>query len=275
MSRPSSIRADLRALPVPAWTLFAGTFLNRFGGFVLPFLVLYLTSKRGLTVMEAGAAASLYGVGSASAVFVGGHLADRVGRRNAIALSMFASAAVMLALSQAVSLPALMALTLLAGFAAELYRPASAALVADLTPPGQRVTAFAMYRLAINAGVALGPAVAGLLSERSFTWLFVGDAVSSALFGLVALAALPHGVRARSREERSERAIPVILADRHFIRLLLATLALAVVFEQGYTTLALHVRDTGHSTAVYGALMSLNGVLIITLELALTALTQR
>ena len=48
-----SLRANLRALPRPAWILFGGTFVNRFGMFVLPFLVIYLT-RRGYRTSELG-----------------------------------------------------------------------------------------------------------------------------------------------------------------------------------------------------------------------------
>ena len=57
---------------------------------------------------------------------------------------------------------------LFAGLTGELYRPACSALLADLVPAGQRVTAFAAYRMAFNAGWAFGPAVAGLLAKRAF-----------------------------------------------------------------------------------------------------------
>src|SRR3954467_456162 len=113
-----AVMIDVRKLPRPAGVLFAGTFINRFGGFVLAFLVLYLT-KRGYSATEAGAALSLYGVGSMGANFTGGHLADRVGRRNTIAFSMFSSAAILLTLAQVTTLGPILALTLLAGFTAE------------------------------------------------------------------------------------------------------------------------------------------------------------
>src|SRR5919108_496703 len=48
-----------------------------------------------------------------------------------------------------------------------------------------------------------------------------------------------------------------------------------LVFFQGQVTLPLHVRDAGFSYAVYGALISLNGAVIVLLELPLTAWTQR
>ena len=79
-------------MPRTAWILFAGTFVNRFGTFVLPFLTLYLT-KRGYSAPQAGLAVASYGLGGIGAVTLGGLAADRLGRRNTIAASMFGGAA--------------------------------------------------------------------------------------------------------------------------------------------------------------------------------------
>src|SRR2546422_7555700 len=108
---------------------------------------------------------------------------------------MFSAAIAMLCLSQARTLPAIVCFASLAGLTGELYRPASSALLADLVPAGQRVTAYSIYRLAFNAGWAFGPATAGFLAAHSFFWLFVGDAATSLLFGWVAWKALPRGVK--------------------------------------------------------------------------------
>jgi MFS family permease len=271
--RGLTLKQNIKAMPPAAWVLFGGTFVNRFGSFVFVFLVLYLR-QQGYSIAEAGLAVSAYGVGTLLASLAGGYLADRLGRRNSIALSMFSSAGTMLALSQAPSLGLILVLTALAGLTSELYRPASAALIADLTPPGQRVTAFALYRLAINSGFAAGPVVAGLLAERSFFLVFLGDAVTSAVFGALALAALPEGVRVRRREEE-RGATRAILADRTFLLFLVASVAGAFVYFQSASTFPLHVLAHGHSKAVYGALISLNGLVIVFAELPLTAITQR
>src|ERR1041385_6478323 len=58
----ATLFGSLRALPREAWVLFAGTFINRFGGFVVPFLTLYLTGH-GYSVTAAGLAGGAYGVG--------------------------------------------------------------------------------------------------------------------------------------------------------------------------------------------------------------------
>jgi MFS family permease len=269
-----TLRAGIRSLPGPVWILCAGSFVNRFGSFVAVFLVLYLREK-GYSIAEAGFIVSLYGAGNVLAAAVGGLVADRLGRRNAIAISMFSSAATLLALSQADEIVLIGALTVLAGLTGEMYRPASAALLADLVPAGQRLPAFALNRLAINLGFAAGPATAGLLADRSFTYLFVGDALTSIVFGALALAALPEGVRTRRGEERRGEGIRTIARDRAFLFFLVSSILGAFVYFQANATFPLHVKDSGLSNADYGLLISLNGLAIVLLELPFTSVTQR
>ena len=55
-------------LPRGFWILFVGTLINRLGGFVLVFLAIYLTEVRHLSVGQAGAIVSCYGIGAGSAL---------------------------------------------------------------------------------------------------------------------------------------------------------------------------------------------------------------
>ncbi len=261
-------------MPRTAWILFAGTFVNRFGTFVLPFLVLYMTD-RGYSKLEAGLAVAAYGMGGVGAMTLGGLLADRMGRRNSIALSMFSGAAFTLALSQARTLPLILPFAALVGMSAELYRPASSALIADVVSEEQRVTAFALYRFAINLGWAFGPALGGVMAHRSFFLLFAADAATSGAFGLIALSSLPHGVRSSRDEERRGEAARALLADRGFLLFLGAVLAMAILYMQAASTFALHVRDSGLSEETYGLLLSLNGLIIVFAELPLSSWTMR
>jgi len=268
------IRENLRALPAPAWILFGGTFVNRFGTFVVPFLVLYVT-RLGYSASRAGLTLAAYGSGHLIASLAGGHLADRAGRRNTIAISMFFSATAMMALSQAHSYYAIMTLATIAGFAAELYRPAASALIGDLVKPEQRITAFAMYRFAVNLGWAAGPATAGFLADRSFLLLFVGDAVTSIGYGFIALAFLPHGLRHAGHGERFSEAFRVAARDKRFMLFLAASVLVTTADFQTGSTFPLWVERCGHSSSTYGLLLSINGVLIILLELAMTSWTSR
>jgi MFS family permease len=269
-----SFRDNLRALPPAAWILFGGTFINRFGTFVIPFLILYLT-RIGYTIAQAGLAVGAYGIGHLIASLAGGHLADRLGRRNTIVLSMFGSAAAMLALSQARGYAAIVILTCITGSLSELYRPASYALVGDLVGEEHRVTAFGLYRFAVNLGFAAGPATAGFLADHSFTLLFIGDAATSIVYGLIALFALPQGLRTYVKNERTGEALRIAARDRPFILFLIATLGAAMIDFQMGSTFALHVKSLGFPSRTYGLLISTNGLLIVLFELSITQWTRR
>ena len=266
--------ASLRALPRAAWVLFFGTFLNKFGTFVVPFLTLYLT-RRGYTVGEAGLAIGAYGAGNMAASLLGGHLADYLGRRKTIVLSMFSGAAMMLLLSQAHDYLLILVFTALAGLTNEFYRPASSALLTDLVPPERRITAFATLRIAFNAGFAFGPAMAGFIAAYGFFWLFAGDAATSALYGLVALFLLPRVASTALNNMSWGRALEVVRRDYRLHQLLLANFATGLLFCQPISTLGLYITHQGFSGAVFGIILSLNGALIVLTELPLTTLTRK
>jgi MFS family permease len=274
MSPQATLRSSLRALPPAAWILFTGTFLNKFGTFVLPFLALYLTS-RGRTLAEAGVAIGSYGVGNVVATLLGGYLADHLGRRRTIVLSMFAGAASMMVLSQAESFPAILVMTALTGLTSELYRPACSALLADLIPAENRVTAFSAYRMAHNAGWAFGPATAGFLAGHGYFWLFAGDAATSVLFGGVALLALPEPAHPPAAPVGWGEAVRVVAGDRRLHGVIAAAFGIALIFNQMTSAYGVSVMRLGLTASTYGALISLNGALIVAVELPLTAVTRR
>ncbi len=270
----TGLRSDLRALPRGAWILFFGTFLNKFGTFVLPFLAIYMT-RLGFKATEAGLAIGAYGIGSLCASFLGGSLADRIGRRKTIVLSMFSAAITMVCLSQARTLSGIVILSSLTGLTGELYRPASSALLTDLIPQGQRVTAFAAYRMAFNAGFAFGPATAGFIAKYSFTWLFIGDAATSALYGIVAWFALPAALRGKRAENSFVETFRVVREDPRFRRLLCSALVAALVFVQTFSTLSMVITRNGFAPSLYGLLISFNGLLVVLCELPITSVTRR
>src|SRR5690349_19683765 len=230
----ASLRENLRALPRGAWILFFGTFLNKFGTFVVPFLAIYMT-RLGYSTAQAGLPIAAYGVGTLGACLLGGDLADRLGRRKTIVLSMFSAAAAMLCLSQARGLPLIVVFSGIAGLTGELYRPASSALLADLVPAGRRVTAYAAYRMSFNAGWAFGPATAGLLAKKSFTLLFIGDAATSVLYGIVAWFALPAGLRGTRAAGTLVETFRALRDDKHLRQVVYACLAIGLVFVQAFS----------------------------------------
>jgi MFS family permease len=276
MSHPAteSFYKELKSMPRAAWFLFLGTFVNRFGAFVMPFLALYMT-KSGYSKLQAAAALTSYAAGHLIAAFLGGYLADRIGRRKTIAISMFASGAFVLLLSQAWSLPTFIGFAFLAGVATEMYRPAAGALLTDLVPPEKRIAAFTLYRLAINLGWALGLATAGFVAQYSYLWLFIGDAATALVFGLLALVALPHGLRSPKHESGWGLALRNMARQRSYLYFLLAIVLIAIIYIQWSSTFPLHVEALGFNESTYGLIAALNGTLIVLFELPISAYVRR
>ena len=269
------LRDQVRRLPRAAWILFGAGFVNRAGTFVFPFLTLYLTG-RGEPPTVAGVAVAMYALGALPARLFGGLLADRVGRRNTIAISMTGAALGTLLLWRSESLAAIYLCVVALGLVGDMAQPAAKALIADLLGPDLRVLGYTMWRVATNAGWAAGLAIGGFLVDRSFDLMFLGDAATSFAFAGIALAFLPHGVRTARHEERDlPRARTAILADRGFLAFLAATFLGGLVYSQNIAAMPLRIRDLGFPASTYGLLQSLNGLLVVTIEVAVITVTRR
>ena len=183
--------ALLRGLPPTVRILVAGTFINKLGSFIIPFLTIVLKREFGLSGTEVGALVMAYGAGSLVSILCGGVLTDRLGRRVTLLLSLFGSgtAAVLLGFSPSIKVFAI--LLILFGFVADLYRPAATAIIADLLPSSQRAVGFAALRMAVNLGFALGMTLGGFLAEWSWRLLFVGDGLTTTLYGVLVYFFIP------------------------------------------------------------------------------------
>ncbi|MGE5775430.1 MAG: MFS transporter, partial [Chloroflexota bacterium] len=178
----------VEGLPPAYWFLWIGTLVNRLGSFVIPFLTLYLTEQRAIPVSQAALMVSLFGAGSFVAQLSGGELTDRLGRRPVMLMSFFITPIAMLALGLARETTLISISTFAVGFFTDLYRPAVSAAVADLVQPDVRTRAYGYIYWAINLGAAVAPVLAGLIAARySYLILFVGDALTTAIFGVIVL----------------------------------------------------------------------------------------
>jgi predicted MFS family arabinose efflux permease len=270
---------DLRELPRGVWVLFATTLVNRAGTMVLPFLVLYLTRDLGLTAGQAGSVLFVYGVGAFISAALSGRLSDVLGPMHVIRDSLFLSGVILLAFPFARTYATVVTMALALSLAAEAFRPASMAVVADLVKPAQRKPAFALTRLAINLGMSIGPALGGFLATVSFRSLFLVNGVSSLAAGTLLLLALRRAPIHLGHPE-TEPGGPVELpskrawSDFRLLFFLTAVFPVALVFFQHMSSMALYlVRDLGLSEIDYGLFFTINTLLIVALEVPINSAT--
>ncbi len=257
-------------LPPSYWFLWLGTVINRLGGFVIPFLSLYLTSKRGIPISQAGLIVGLFGAGSFAAQLVGGELADRIGRRPILLVSLLLTPPIMLGLGFARELPTIALATTSLGFLTDLYRPAVNAAVSDLVAPEERTRAFGYIYWAINVGAGLAPIVAGLMAHVNYLLLFAGDALTTLIYGLLVLWRVPESQPASAVQAAR---VPIWgrlqQLTREPILLIFTLLALVFgsIYMQGYVTLPLDMQHHGFGPADYGLAIAANGILIVLVTL--------
>jgi len=265
-------------LPPTYWLLWTGTLVNRLGGFVIPFLTLYLTTQRKIPVSQAAIMVSFYGAGSFIAQLTGGELTDRLGRRPVMLTSFLVTpvAMVLLGLSQAVPLIAILTFTV--GFFTDLYRPAVGAAIADLVPSESRTRAYGYNYWAINLGAAVAPVIAGLLAKYTYLALFIGDALTTLAFGLIVF----FGIR-ETRPVKAQNAQGATVRERltrlkrEPILLLFSLLALffGIVYMQGFVTLPVDMGSFGLGPEQYGLAIAVNGFLIVLVSIPVSNVAGR
>lgn len=268
---------DLGALPREAWLLFWTSLVNRAGLMVLPFLILYLTTERGLSVARAGMVLAAYGLTSIAGAPLAGRLADKIGSLPVMRVSLVMTGVLLFAYPFAKTFPQLIAVTVLWSLMDVSFRPASLKLMTEAVEPAQRKSAFALVRLAINLGMSIGPALGGFLATVSFRAIFVVDAITSIAAAAVLFLFRAHSVNANvepSRGGRSQVRAKSVLTDMPFLIFLFGVFLSAVVFFQHEGALPLFLVQTlGQSTAFFGVLFTINTLLIVAFEIPLNSAT--
>jgi predicted MFS family arabinose efflux permease len=259
--------SSLAGLPTLVWWIALASFVNRAGCMVLPFLLLYLTRHLGWQPSDAAWILFLYGVCSMIAGPLAGRLCDRFGCGKILCISLAGSSCVLLIFPLAKSLPAVAFATVLLSFASESFRPASLAIQAHVLKPELRVRGFTLNRLAVNAGMSIGPALGGLLASIWFPAIFLIDGLSA----LVASVLLARFVWSQgARKESSEEASFAPTTDRRYLFLLAGAFLITLGFFQIESALALTVVDgLGLSEREFGLIFTVNTVFILLFEVAI------
>lgn len=265
--------ASVKDLPRDVWVLFYTTLINRSGTMVIPFLVLYLTQKIGVSASEAGTALLVYGIGAFLSAPLTGRLADRIGALKVMKMSLIGTSLVMFIYGFITNYYLILAFSFILSVINEAFRPANLSLITEIVAPSQRRVSFALNRLGINIGMSIGPVIGGFLVLIDYHFLFYVNALASLLAGIY-LILIPW-TSLQEAEQTPAEALPQILgssvlADKKFLFFLFAIIPANLVFFQHLGGLPLYVvDDLKYSTAAFGLLSAINTVLIIFVEVPL------
>jgi predicted MFS family arabinose efflux permease len=257
-------------LPRLTWLLCVAGFVNRAGAMVVPFLSLYLGSRFGYSVGEAGRLVSVYGLGAVLGSLAGGRLCDLLGPVRVQIATLLAAGVWMWLLTLAESPLWLGIGVFVLGVLNDSFRPGNITAVGASCPPHLRRKALSLNRLALNAGWAVGPTVGGYLANADYRWLFAADGATCVLaavflwFVLRGRALDLPPARPADHDPRRDRPF----RDPHFVWLFVCTVLYLLMFMQYFSTESRWLEQQfGYDTRTIGWFLAINPIVIVLCEM--------
>ena len=277
--------AELHTYPQQFWILTLGTFIyTAAASLAFPFEGIYLHRVVGASMSLVGVVFGLVPIAVMPFQFLGGHLTDRLGRRLIILISVFMGVVWFVGFAYVTKVwqvAVLVAVESSLGW--PLFQTASNAMIADLVAAEHRQEAFSLNRVAMNLGVVIGPASAGLAlgAGLSFRQLFLAAAAGCALVVVMMVLRIRESRPAsalapeRHADARGRTGYRVVFADRAFI--LFCLVAVVPIFCLGNfsSIFSVYITDyLGVPDGEWGALLALNALIVAVVQYPLVRATR-
>ena len=263
------------------WILSLGWLVSAMGFAIsIPFIAIYFSREFGWSTLDIG----LYfgGLAIVRSIFqaAGGELSDRMPRIRVLIDSQLLRSCAYVLLAASIYLNwgpwwVSVALYVSAIFGA-VFQPAANAAVSDILPKSQRLDGYAITRSAGNLGWAIGPAIGGFLAGVSYGLLFLISAVLTASSALIFWAFLHLPKVERATDRFRFRDIVAVKDDRNLGYHMILIFILYLVVAQLMAPFSVYaVEIVGLSESQLGFLYTLNGLLVVLLQIPATRLLSR
>ena len=254
------------------WLLSLIMLINRSGTMVVPFMTLYLTSSEmGYSVGEACIVFGMFGAGAFCSAWLGGRLTDKVGFYPVQLFTLTTGVILFMVLSQMKTYPLICSITFLLSFVNEAFRPANSTAIAFYSKEENRTRSYALNRLAINIGWAVGSALGGFLADIDYHLLFWVDGFTNiGAAVLMWLVLKPVNYKPPEKQKIDDPLIQSAYKDKTYLSFALITMLFACCFFQLFNNLPLYFeKDLHFSKPFIGIIMAANGIIIALVEMVL------
>ncbi len=254
------------------WLLSLIMLINRSGTMVVPFMSLYLTSpEMGYSIGDAGIVFGLFGAGAFCGAWLGGRLTDKIGFYPVQLFTLTVGGILFMLLGQMKTYPLICIFTFLLSFVNEAFRPANSTAIAFFSKEENRTRSYALNRLAINLGWAVGSALGGFLAHINYELLFWVDGITNIGAALLMWLVLkPVSYKTPAKTTVDDPLIQSAYKDKTFLSFAFVTMLFACCFFQLFNNLPLYFeKDLHFSTPFIGVLMASNGIIIALVEMVL------
>jgi len=278
--------------PRQFWLMFWGMMISTIGSsMVWPFLMIYVTEHLGLPLAAAASLTTINSIVQITSAFIAGPIIDRAGRKWIMVISLLGLGMVYLLYMQASSYAFTALLMALTGLFNPLYRVGGDAMAADLIPAEDRPNAYALLRMANNAGIAIGPAIGGFAAASSYNIAFAGAAIGLSLYAVLltifaretlnrpAVQSEEDAAAVRQSRQVSQfvlAAYAKILRDIPFRSFILAFTLNQISTSLIWMLLSAHAKlNYGIPENVYSFIPVTNALMVVLLQPMVTRQTQR
>ena len=254
------------------WLLSLIMLINRSGTMVIPFMTLYLTDpKMGYSVGDAGIVFGLFGAGAFCGAWLGGRLTDKIGFYPVQLFTLIVGGILFMVLGQMKTYPLICIFTFLLSFVNESFRPANSTAIAFYSKDENRTRSYALNRLAINLGWAVGSGLGGFLADINYELLFWVDGFTNiGAAVLMWLVLKPVNYKPLAKAKIDDPLVQSAYKDKTYLSFALITMLFACCFFQLFNNLPLYFeKDLHFSKPFIGLLMATNGIIIALVEMVL------
>lgn len=245
--------------------------INRIGTLILPFLTLYLTKELGWTKVDAGTATMWFGFGSLAGAIIGVEMTDKIGYYKTMAFSLFTASICFYGLQFVSEFNMLCGFLFISSLLADIIRPALWTGITYFTNKDNQTRAVSLLRMAFNAGIAIGPAFAGVLIEKyGYGLIFTIDGATCLAAGIFLLLFIKN--KDEKKESKKKEAVkgksPYL--DGLYMIFMLLNIIMLISFFQILFTVPLFMNEVmGYSEKEVGYFYTANGLLILFVEMPL------
>lgn len=246
------------------------------GTMVMPFLTLYLTQSKDISIAKAGIVLAIFGAGTVAGGFIGGKLTDRFGFYYVQLSALMGGGLMFILLGQMEDFLSICITSFFLSMINESFRPANAAAIAHYTKQENITRSFALNRLAINLGWAVGGALGGFIASHSYHLLFWIDGLTNIIAGFLLWIVLAPSSKKEEKKETEKKTIKKsAYRDAPFVGFVLFNTLFACCFFQIFTTIPVFFRQNLHLLEdEIGVIMSVNGIIIVVFEMVLIKLLE-
>lgn len=245
-------------------------FINRSGAMVIPFMAVYLNEELNMTLEESGILMAVFGIGSMVGSFLGGILTDKIGHFKVQFFSLTIGGSMFFVLLFMKDFYSFMITVFVLSTILQSLPPANASSVSFYAKPENVTRAFALNRMALNLGFAIGPTIGGILAIISYDWLFIVDGITCIAAGFVFYFYFRNNQGNKIEKKTDDVPTENPYNDKVFLGFMIMCSLFAVCFFQLFTTLPLYYRGEAMlSEFTVGMLLGMNGLIVFLFEMVI------